>query len=335
MAYTADNSDMSTQRIPPCIRLMVVNDQILAKTTNVETTQQEIKDTVIKTSKMKSGTLFIITCKGGSIGREGDHHEVLLDQEIGCSKDHATVIFLLDKFYLIDRGSKNGTFLNGQCLHKNKATEIGHGSKIRIGNTILKCHVHPGRETCLECEPGVIANNTELHDKSHVQHLSKSKKEKLRKKEMKRIQNKYGVHRQVTQEEMGLSKSYKNRAEDRRTEKGSDNPFEATQSSNLETAIDKSNKGFKMLAQMGWKEGEGLGTASNQGIIDPIKIESRKERAGLGCDSSTPSTWRNSDLRIRNRIELMQKTLERYEKIPNQVQNEDNNEADSTVDNKS
>jgi len=76
--------------------------------------------------------------------------------------------------------------------------------------------------------------------------------------------------------------TYKDRAEERRKEKGSDNPFEATESASLEVAISDSNKGFKMLAKMGWKEGEGLGSENNQGIVEPIKIEQRVERAGLG-----------------------------------------------------
>jgi len=146
-----------------------------------------------KRSMMKEGTLFIITCMGGSIGREGNHHAVLLDREIGCSKDHGTLMFRNDKFYLVDKDSTNGTFLNGKCLNKNKPAEIGHGSVIRIGNTIMKCHVHPGKETCFECEPGVIAQSS-VH--STVKILSKSKREKLRKKEMKRIQNKYGINSQ-------------------------------------------------------------------------------------------------------------------------------------------
>ena len=70
---------------------------------------------------------------------------------------------------------------------------------------------------------------------------------KLRKKELKRMQKKYGVNPQLNdQERQGLN-IYKDRAEERRKEQGSDNPFEATQSSSLDVAIDESNKGFKML----------------------------------------------------------------------------------------
>ena len=54
----------------------------------------------------------------------------------------------------------NGTFVNGHRLSKAKMEsepkEIGHGSVLQIGATKLLCHVHPGRETCFECEPGLI-----------------------------------------------------------------------------------------------------------------------------------------------------------------------------------
>ena len=97
--------------------------------------------------------------------------------------------------------------------------------------------------------------------------------------------------------------------------------------------------GHKTLLYL-WKTGSSqicitstpLSNASIGDEVDPIKIESRKERAGLGCDGPTNSSWGNSDLRIRNRMELMQKTWERYEKIPNHFQNENVNKADSTGD---
>ena len=86
------------------------------------------------------------------------------------------------------------------------------------------------------------------------------------------MQKKYGVNPQLNdQDRQGLN-IYKDRAEERRKEQGSDNPFEATQSSSLDVAIDESNKGFKMLSKLGWKQGEGLGNQNNQGIVEPIKI---------------------------------------------------------------
>ena len=51
----------------------------------------------------------------------------------------------------------------------------------------------------------------------------------------------------------------------------------------LQTSIDPSNKGFEMLARMGYKAGESLGK-SNSGRVDPIPIEvkTKNDRSGIG-----------------------------------------------------
>ncbi|KAJ1665855.1 hypothetical protein IW140_002936 [Coemansia sp. RSA 1813] len=44
--------------------------------------------------------------------------------------------------------------------------------------------------------------------------------------------------------------------------------------SSINTAIGSDNVGFKLLAKLGWQEGQGLG-ASNDGIIEPIRLQTR------------------------------------------------------------
>ena len=328
---SADQDCSSSKYISPCVRLMVINNDsfksiIVQSASNTVETEEGEKT---KGSEMKEGTLFLITCMGGSIGREGAHHVVLLDREIGCSKDHATIMFLDEKFYLVDKGSTNGTFLNDKCLTKNKPLEIGHGSMIRIGNTAMKCHVHPGKETCFECEPGVIANSFEQNSSdSKNRFVSKSKKERLRKKEQKRLQNKYNLYNSGDRRGATDDSAYKDRAEERRKEKGSDNPHEATHSASLDKALDDTNKGFNMLSKMGWKKGEGLGTESNQGIVEPIKIETRVERAGLGAedDISSHSTRQPFDFKMRKKAEVMKQIRKRFENLQSNLE-EDNTDG--------
>ena len=47
------------------------------------------------------------------------------------------------------------------------------------------------------------------------------------------------------------------------------------------TSTDSSNKGFQMLAKMGYKSGDGLGK-SNSGRVDPVPIAVKTNRKGLG-----------------------------------------------------
>ena len=85
-------------------------------------------------------------------------------------------------------------------------------------------------------------------------------KEAARKREMKEMRKKYGITRNDGLSEEGgrsnaRAKSYKDRAGERRMQKGSDNPYEKTEVSDVDSSIRSSNKGFKMLSKMGWSEG--------------------------------------------------------------------------------
>lgn len=48
--------------------------------------------------------------------------------------------------------------------------------------------------------------------------------------------------------------------------------------------VDKRSSGYKLLAAMGWKEGEGLG-AARQGIKEHIKVKKKFENWGVGAVS--------------------------------------------------
>lgn len=49
----------------------------------------------------------------------------------------------------------------------------------------------------------------------------------------------------------------------------------------LSSAISSNNKGFTMLAKMGYKQGEPIGRSSS-GIVEPIPIQLKTDRSGLG-----------------------------------------------------
>jgi pSer/pThr/pTyr-binding forkhead associated (FHA) protein len=101
-----------------------------------------------------------------------------------------------NRYYITDLGSINGSFVNGSRLSKPKTEseprEIGHGSVLQIGNTKLLCHVHPGRETCFECEPGLVQVKEVATNTGSIS-VSKASREKSRKKEMRELRKKYGL----------------------------------------------------------------------------------------------------------------------------------------------
>lgn len=53
----------------------------------------------------------------------------------------------------------------------------------------------------------------------------------------------------------------------------------------LTKAIPSDNKGFSMLAKMGYKQGDAIGR-SNTGIVEPIAIQVKTNRAGLGREAA-------------------------------------------------
>ena len=107
----SDESDDDNDDTIPCVRIVV--------------TATEDPEVVV-------GSLFLVTCKGGSIGSRG-HHEVLLADK-GCSKHHARLSFNNGKYFLKDLGSRNGTWVGGKRISVSKQesedVEIGHGTLV-------------------------------------------------------------------------------------------------------------------------------------------------------------------------------------------------------------
>ncbi len=77
------------------------------------------------------GQTFQIT-EDGSIGRSGDP-VALSDNTV--SRRHAELVREDDRWMLIDRGSSNGTLLNG--VRVQAPTPIRHGDQIKVGGTLM------------------------------------------------------------------------------------------------------------------------------------------------------------------------------------------------------
>uniref|UniRef100_A0AAG5DFT6 Angiogenic factor with G patch and FHA domains 1 n=1 Tax=Anopheles atroparvus TaxID=41427 RepID=A0AAG5DFT6_ANOAO len=254
------------KRYPPSLRMIV-------KETNV-------KD-------LKIGSLFIVTCKGGSLGREGNHDVIIPD--INVSKRHLQFTYNAKKgsYQFVDLGSRNGTLYNGvrvpikEKLAQSEPQTLVHGSVLQLNQTKLLCHVHEGNSTCGKCEPGLLVS---AEPTAPVENVSKITKPVSHKQGLKLIQKRFGLENEkyVPSGEAGSNApDYQDRAAVRRKVKGSSNEHEKTQVASLDQSIGSNNKGFQMLSKLGWNEGKPLGK-NDDGLTEPIPLKSNVGTSGLG-----------------------------------------------------
>ncbi|XP_062409655.1 angiogenic factor with G patch and FHA domains 1 [Sardina pilchardus] len=272
-----------------------------------------VRVTVVRSPALQIGSLFILTADAAaSIGREKDLDHAIRIPEAEVSKSHAEVYFDLDQqcYMLVDLGSQNGTVINGnrifQCW-RNKALNmrictlsphspkvrcepcpLSHGDEVRIGETVLSFHIHPGNDTCDGCEPGQIIAHLSRHKKEHNSgHVVGENKEIQRQRELKQMKVKYGLKNSDFEATKALNNPmYKDRAKTRRWIVGSEGTFYRDDSpSSVHVEISEVNKGRKILEKMGWKKGEGLGKDGG-GMKDPIQLQVRKAQSGLGSSMS-------------------------------------------------
>ncbi|XP_026320635.1 angiogenic factor with G patch and FHA domains 1 isoform X1 [Hyposmocoma kahamanoa] len=283
--------DTVAKHHPPCMRIIV-------RETNL--------------SKLKVGSLFLVTKDGGTIGREGNQHTILLKEQ-NVSRNHLDIKYDMERrmYMATDLGSKNGTLLNGLQMSQSQVVsdpmEIVHGSIIQLGETKLLCHIHPGNDTCGHCEPGLLMETQEKEKAAYTRTCSVQKQHQL---ELARLKNKYAPEPLMIEEG-----TYNDRAKARRETVGSTHHSEKTQSTDVETSIAPENKGFKLLEKMGWSKGEGLGKDS-QGDTEPIPLVGNEGTVGLGMPGAaappqpTPPKKHNKfgagTLRFATRSKLLQ-----------------------------
>lgn len=254
---------------PPCVRVIVVRSPVL-----------------------QPGNLFILTADSiATIGREKDMDHAIRIPEMGVSKCHAEVYFDQDHqcYMLVDRGSQNGTVLNGNRILQPKVRcdpcPLTHGDEVKLGETVLSFHIHMGSDTCDACEPGQVRAHLSYRrpEENLGIVLSKEDKELQRQRQLKQIKLKYGLKNSAYDGSCVLSNKYKDRAENRRQTVGSEGTFYRDDApASVHVEISDKNKGHQMLKRMGWKSGEGLGRDGG-GITEPVDVQVRVPQSGLGC----------------------------------------------------
>ncbi|CDW54580.1 G-patch and FHA domain containing protein [Trichuris trichiura] len=229
-------------------------------------------------------SLLIVTITGATLGSDSSCGVCISDE--GVSKEHCRIDYDDEQSCYMLVPMANPSYLNGIALEEGEKVELAHGDKLRIGACSLRLHIHRGFNTCAECEPGLIdlpPESTSLY--SHKRGSCESR----RRKELKLLKKQFGVN-DFCCEKLSPG-NYIDRAKIRRKVVGSDNPYEAVteemEVSSIEKPIPEKSKGFKMLTNLGWKTGAGLGKRQ-EGIKEPIKLRPNRSTSGLGSDVAAP-----------------------------------------------
>ena len=82
----------------------------------------------------KSGKHFSIETYASSLGRHTGNTVAFANDAL-VSRQHAVILFVNDKFFIQDLGSRNGTFLNGKRLEPFQLMRLGTGDEINLGFT--------------------------------------------------------------------------------------------------------------------------------------------------------------------------------------------------------
>lgn len=84
--------------------------------------------------RVLTGEQVRITGSVFRIGRKDDGMDYVVSHNPAISKKHAEVLVRDGKYYVRDVGSKNGTYVNGRMLSKNKEIEISNGDLLKLAN---------------------------------------------------------------------------------------------------------------------------------------------------------------------------------------------------------
>jgi pSer/pThr/pTyr-binding forkhead associated (FHA) protein len=199
-----------------------------------------------------------------TIGRD-KKNTVALSRDIEASSEHARIslesAYWESHVWLVDLGSKNGTFVNASRVSSSRVASAAHQCElrpddvVRIGKTSFKLVVET-LPSSQPLPPRTVSNAA--------------------------IRSQWRLTKEEREEQAQRQKRYADRAAERRVE-----PGEGSAQASAEAYIPKvsrANPGRKLLERMGWQPGQGLG-AEGDGIQRPVLQSTVRGRQGLGFGS--------------------------------------------------
>ncbi|KAL1401842.1 hypothetical protein pipiens_006348 [Culex pipiens pipiens] len=298
--FGANYPDIS-RKYPPSLRIIVQETNVAA---------------------LRRGSLFIVTCKGGSLGREGDHDVIIPD--INVSKFHLKFSYDQKKatYRVLDLGSRNGTLLNGArmapTMQESDPVPLAHGDVLELNGTRLLCHVHDGAITCAKCEPGLLMRGDEIGGAAASGGGGAEDGDKIvnpvsHREGLKLLQKRYGLEDEKYVDppaQPASTSDYTDRAAHRRKTKGSTNEHAKAQVASVDQHIPAENKGFRMLAKLGWSEGQTLGR-NEDGLREPIPMVANVGTSGLGSQGGGERYQACADVPEEKQAKEQDKTTEK------------------------
>ncbi|VDM39252.1 unnamed protein product [Toxocara canis] len=278
--------------------------------------------------------LSVITIAGATIGASS-RCDVQLSSEdmfpMECAKVHYEDA---ENLYMVSSMQDEcQVIVNDIPLGVQERRIVEHGDVWKIGGHTLIAHLHHGDNTCSGCEPGLLTSSGKYTENVRIVPMRSS--ESLRRRNVRLMKAQYGLlgddmsKHQLPIGHSGAAPQKRNQLS--RPPSGIVNnhasiyshceakprPGSSVESVVLhstptvaEKAIDETNKGYKLLCGMGWKEGTGLGRTLS-GIKEPVVSEKRIGRAGLGSNQGKQSKKVEPPAKLR----ILEITKERFNQV--------------------
>ncbi|KAK6748688.1 hypothetical protein RB195_001356 [Necator americanus] len=269
--------------------------------------------------------LHVITICGGTVGSQ-TNCDIILDDPLLPQKILEFVFVAESNSFVVNKVTEEGNVsLNDYELKANDERELEHGDFLRFGFGFLRIHVHYGNNTCTGCEPGLLQ-----FDLNHAsQSVVVPHGETARRRNLKAIKAMYGIN-DYAENARNLHYGFDRAAKRRKlahsvmdinespNSLSSNDIYQGCAAKPVPGAVvpskfdpikplNETNKGFRLLQNMGWKEGEGLGK-TGQGRQQLIESNVRNDRQGLGA----------VDIKVQPKSRknvILEKTKQRYEKL--------------------
>ncbi|MEO8613135.1 MAG: FHA domain-containing protein [Chloroflexota bacterium] len=145
MVYQRDSKDLLTRlhQSPETVRAADRLEDVLSTMSDSDNTRKKVYLNIynqVETFTLADEQSVIIGRSDAQTGFKPDVDLMRYNaRKHGVSREHACVYLRGDCVYLMDLGSNNGTYLNGQQVAANDAQPIQEGDVIRMG--LLEIHI--------------------------------------------------------------------------------------------------------------------------------------------------------------------------------------------------